>query len=347
MNSRFGRSRKFIQALSLFVVLGATNAHGQTSQQPKSNPADTKPTFVLKQFSAEAPIRLIAYGDMRFCDPAITTGTNPKVRRWLAEKIGQERPQALLLTGDMPYIGERKADWEEFQRETASWHTDGFPVFPTMGNHEVYHNLYRGVSNYLDNFPGIERHRYYTALLGSIEVMALDMNQPVGPRSDQGQWIAAQLDHIPRQVEFLMILYHIPWVADTQSQLVASLPSKDALTLRTMLEERLAGIHAKVLVFSGHIHNYERFERQGMEYVVTGGGGAEPYPILYRGNDDLYRDTAFPVFNYVTIEVRDHQLQAVMWKVSNPEEPDAAKLNVEAKDRFTIKANQRATPKKP
>jgi len=347
MHSRFGKNRKLIQAVAICFALGATNAHGQTSQQPKSNPADTKPTFVLKQFSAEAPIRLIAYGDMRFCDPTITSGTNPKVRRWLAEKIGEERPQALLLTGDMPYIGDRKADWEEFRRETASWHADGFPVFPTMGNHEIYHDKWQGIVNYLDNFPGIERHRYYTALLGSVEVMALDMNQPVGPRSEQGQWFAAQLDHLPRQVEFLMILYHIPWVADTQSQLVANLPSKDALILRTMLEDRLPRIHAKVLVFSGHIHNYERFERHGVEYVVTGGGGAEPYPILYRGSDDLYRDSAFPVFNYVTIEVRDHRLQAVMWKVSNPEEPDAAKLNVEVKDRFTVKANPQAAAKKP
>ena len=28
--------------------------------------------------------RLVAYGDMRFTDPAVTSGTNPRVRKWLA-----------------------------------------------------------------------------------------------------------------------------------------------------------------------------------------------------------------------------------------------------------------------
>jgi hypothetical protein len=297
---------------------------------------DSKPTLVLPKFVAGKPIRLIAYGDMRFTDPATVKGTNPKVRNWLAEKIGAEKPEALLLTGDMPYVGDKTADWDEYQKETASWKAGGFPVFPCTGNHEIYYDKERGLKNYLDNFPLIQRHLYYTAVLGSVEVMSLDMTQPVDAHSEQGRWYATQLDHIPASVEFLMILYHIPWVADTQSQFVAGLPSKDALTLRNVLESRLSHIHAKVLVFNGHIHNYERFERYGVEYIVTGGGGAVPYPILFRGSHDLYRDTAYPVYNYLTLEVADHQLHAVMYKVKNP---DAATLEVEAKDHFVVRAN--------
>ena len=54
-----------------------------------------------------------------------------------------------------------------------------------------------------------------------------------------------------------------------------------------------------------------------MEYAISGGGGAEPYPLLYRGRADLYRDTAFPVYHYLTIDVSDHRLHAVMWKVKD------------------------------
>ena len=97
-------------------------------------------------------------------------------------------------------------------------------------------------------------------------------------------------------------------------------------------------MRAKVIVFNGHIHNYERFERRGVEYVVTGGGGAVPYPILFRGSGDLYRDSGFPVYHYLTLEVRDHQLHAVMWKVIDPDLP-ADQLNVEIKDTFILKAN--------
>jgi len=317
---------------------GAIAGIGQApAAENKVKPAkvDKKPTFVLKQFSPAEPLRLIAYGDMRFTDPSITSGTNPRVRQWLAEKIGAERPQAVLLTGDMPFNGDQKSDWEEYQRETASWKADGFPVFPTMGNHEIYHDREKGIANYLENYPMLEGHKYYSAVLGPVEVLSLDENQNVSAHSEQGRWFVAQLEHLPRSVEFLMILYHLPWVADTQTQLVASLPTKDAIELRTVLEAHVNRMHAKVLVFNGHIHNYERFERHDVEYIITGGGGAVPYPILFRGIHDLYRDKGFPVYHYLTLEVRDHQLHGVMWKVIDP---DANNLNVEQKDVFTVNA---------
>lgn len=297
---------------------------------------DANPTFVLRQFAPDKPLRLIVYGDMRFTDPKITDGTNPKVRSWLAAKIGQEKPQALLLTGDMPFTGARAEDWAEYHRETALWAQAGFPVFPTIGNHEIKGDPVKGAANYLANFPEIQGHRYYSAVLGPVEVIALDMILPANPHSEQYRWFAAQLAHVPASVEFVFVLYHTPWVADTQSQMIASLPTRDGLALRTLLEEHVPKMRAKVVMFSGHIHNYERFEQHGVEYVVTGGGGAQPYPLLYRGVHDLYRDPGFPVFNYVTVEIRNHALHAGMWKVADP---DAAVSSVVKKDSFSIEAN--------
>jgi hypothetical protein len=124
-------------------------------------------------------------------------------------------------------------------------------------------------------------------------------------------------------------------MADRQSQIFVGLPSKDALALREILEARLPKIRARVIVLNGHIHNYERFERRNVVYVVTGGGGAVPYPVLFRGDGDLYRDTAFPVYHYLVIDVASHKLHAVMWKVKDP---DAPALETEMKDEFTVDA---------
>ena len=99
-------------------------------------------------------------------------------------------------------------------------------------------------------------------------------------------------------------------------------------------------MHAKVIVFSGHIHNYERFERNGVMYVISGGGGAEPYPLLFRGSGDLYRDTAFPVYHYLTRDYSKGKLRAAMWKVKDP---DADSLTLEKKDEFTIVAEPQKT----
>jgi hypothetical protein len=278
---------------------------------------------------------------MRFTNPSVTVGTNPRVRKWLAERVGQERPDVLLLTGDMPYVGANDEDWKVFRDETASWWTDGTLVLPTLGNHELRGDQAKGIANYLQNFPEIAGHRYYSVLMGSMEVISLDMTSPSGGTSQQATWFAAQLDHIPGQVEFLFILYHTPWVVDQQSQLFTNLPSKEALTLRHLLEIHLYKMHSRVIVLSGHLHTYERFERNGVEYLISGGGGAEPYPVLIRGAADLYKDTGFPVYHYLTFDYREHAIHAVMWKVRDPE---AAKLEIEAKDEFTLMAPRAPIP---
>jgi acid phosphatase type 7 len=272
---------------------------------------------------------------MRFTDPAVTSGTNPHVRKWLADRIADEHPDALLLTGDMPFTGASTADWLIFQAETARWREERIVQLPAPGNHEVKGGRNAGIANYLANFPAIEKHRYYSAILGSVEVISMDSTLPTAASSPQGKWFAAQLNHVPQQIEFLFILFHIPLMADRQSEVFMGLPNPAAIALRDILEARLARIRAKVVVFNGHIHNYERFERRGVEYVITGGGGAQPYPLFIRGHADLYQDTGFPVYHYLTLEVGDHQVHAVMLKVKDPE---AGALSVERKDEFTIRA---------
>ena len=318
-------TRLWCSILALFA--GSCLALGETP--------DSAPTITFPQFAGAEAIRFVVYGDMRFAPPAVTSGTNPRIRRWIAEHIPSERPQVVLLTGDTPFTGASDADWANFASETESWRENRILALPTTGNHEGYGGLEKGIDNYLKSFPTIAGHRYYSALLGHVEVIALDCTEGSGPATPQAQWFAAQLDRLPPQVQFLFVLYHIPWVADRQSQVFVNLPSKDALLLRGILETHLPRIHARVLVFNGHIHNYERFERNRVEYVVTGGGGAEPYPLLYRGHSDLYRDKGFPVYHYLVLDVSRRGLHAAMWKVKDPE---AAELGVEEKDTFTIPA---------
>jgi acid phosphatase type 7 len=325
--------------LAIFLCTSLCIPAGASSPAASS---DNAPTLILKQFGRGAPVRMVAYGDMRFTNPAVTSGTNPRVRKWLAQRIAAEHPQAVLLTGDMPFTGSNPDDWKVFQDETSGWRDEHILELPAPGNHEIRGDRVKGINNYLANFPSVAGHRYYSALLGSVEVISLDCTMASTPTSPQGRWFAAQLNHVPAQVEFLIILHHIPWMADRQSQIFVGIPTPQTLELRNVLEARLGTIHAKVIVFNGHIHNYERFERRGVEYVVTGGGGAEPYPILFRGHSDLYQDSGFPVYHYLTIEVANHQFHAVMWKVKNPHD---ATLSVEQKDEFTIEAaSQPATP---
>ena len=124
-----------------------------------ANAPDGNPTLVFRQFVADQPIKLVAYGDMRFTDPAVTSGTNPRVRKWLADRIAEEHPDVLLLTGDMPFTGGNIADWQIFQAETARWRDERIVQLPAPGNHEVRGDKNAGIANYLANFPAIAKHR--------------------------------------------------------------------------------------------------------------------------------------------------------------------------------------------
>ena len=58
----------------------------------------------------------------------------------------------------------------------------------------------------------------------------------------------------------------------------------------------------RFIVVAGHVHNYERFYRDGIVYLVAGGGGAMPRAVV-REPKGLYRDPSFPNYHYVRLLV--------------------------------------------
>jgi hypothetical protein len=136
-------------------------------------------------------------------------------------------------------------------------------------------------------------------------------------------------------VDFVFFLFHIPLVSDLQTAFMLGIPSPATLALRHYLEARAAASHAKFVIFNGHIHNYERFEINGITHVITGGGGARPYPIFIRGDQDLYHARTYPNFHYLVITLNGKHADVKMYRVVDP---DAAQKSVEVKDSFTLDA---------
>ena len=91
-------------------------------------------------------MKLIAYGDSRFTDPGNVSDTNPKVRQFLVKQVAAEKPLAVFLTGDTPFVGADVADWKVFQQETEVWRDEHLYVFPTTGNHEVKGGYEAGIA---------------------------------------------------------------------------------------------------------------------------------------------------------------------------------------------------------
>jgi len=296
---------------------------------------DGAPTFVVSDLPVGRPLRIVVYGDMRFTDPRNTSDTSPGVRKWLAQKVGEEKPDILLLTGDMPFHGSNPEDWEVYRQETSLWTQEQLRIFPTIGNHEGLPDPVQGISNYYAAYPQLQAHNYYSVQLGNIYLITLDSSTFLSAGWEQRRWLEAQLAHIPASADFVFFLLHVPLVSDLQTAFMLGIPDKSTLGLRHELESAAAQSHAKFVVFNGHIHNYERFEVNGITHVITGGGGARPYPIFIRGDEDLYRARTYPNFNYLLITLQGKHAEARMYRVVDP---DAAQKTVELKDTFSLDA---------
>jgi hypothetical protein len=80
--------------------------------------------------------------------------------------------------------------------------------------------------------------------------------------------------------------------------------------LAKVLEDRQAHASARFVVFSGHVHNYERHEHGGVTYFVSGGGAAHAYPID-RAPEDPFQSKEVN-YHYLLVEVDHKQLKVTM-----------------------------------
>ena len=329
------------RALLLFLLVPPVAAlftlTEASAQEPF--PDGTRPTITIPGFQAAQDLRIIVYGDMRFTTLYNQRDTWPGVRKWLANKVAAEHPDALLVTGDIPFHGSLTGDWDVFRQETASWRDAQLRVFPTIGNHEVLPFFDSGYQNYFAAFPALQGHRAYSVLIGNVFIMSVNNVEALWPKSPQLDWFSSQLDHIPDQADFVFILIHIPLIADVQSEFLVDIPSPDLAKFRGYLEGRASTIRQKIIVASGHIHNYERFEEKGITHIISGGGGARPYPVYLPGPEDLYHDHDFPNFHYVLFHFHGRHAEGTMYRVKDPKaDPNASSFSVEVKDRFTLDA---------
>jgi hypothetical protein len=93
-----------------------------------------------------------------------------------------------------------------------------------------------------------------------------------------------------------------------------------------------------VVVVSSHIHNYERFLRDDVTYLVSGGGGAKPVPVLRLFGELSKLDTA-ENFHYIRFRLESGNLRGTMVRF-DPERPVETAWT--EPDRFEIKARERS-----
>ncbi|MGA9527359.1 MAG: metallophosphoesterase [Terriglobales bacterium] len=257
------------------------------------------------------PFRFVAYGDTRFHNPSDTEAANPAVRTALVHAIADANPSFICFTGDIVYNGYDPNDWKIFDDDTRAWSDKHIPVFPVLGNHELRGDEKVDLANYFSRFPALKNSRYYSIRAANTMLLGLDssLDEVTGP---QGEWLTSNLAHLPFDVDFVFImLHHPPYTSSSMNMLGeghSARPGEKALA--TLLEKRQAQMRARIIVFSGHVHNYERHEHGGVTYFVSGGGGAHAYPVP-RAADDPYQSMEIN-YHYLLAEVEQSRLRITM-----------------------------------
>jgi hypothetical protein len=108
------------------------------------------------------------------------------------------------------------------------------------------------------------------------------------------------------------------------------------VVLADYLTEQARRTRARFIVVSGHIHNYERREQGGVTYLVSGGGGAKPYPVSREG--DLYASPGEPNFHYVTLDFTATDATVTMHRLEDPDSPLPHEWKI--RDQFEVSASK-------
>jgi acid phosphatase type 7 len=288
------------------------------------------------------PVTIVAYGDTRFTNPSNVTATSPAARAALIARIAEERPDAIVISGDLPWHGGVADDYAQFHVETGIWRAKQLRIIPALGNHE-FSQCAPAVclDNWWAAFPELFGKRWYAVDVGPrVRVIALDSASSLTAGSAQRTWLEREVDGLSADVDFLIIALHHPPVADIQTRLrVDHNPRPNEIALAEYLKRTATRTRARILVVAGHIHNYERQSQDDVMYLVSGGGGAVPYEVE-RTAADLYKGTEFPNYHYVKLTIADGRMTGEMFRL---DEPAAPSPHFTMKDSFELNVRPAAT----
>lgn len=316
--------------IALVSALGCAKAPlAQTAIQ-------SPPQAAALNVNVSVPFRFVAYGDTRFHDPRDTKDANPAARIALVDRIAAANPAFICFTGDIVYNGYDENDWKVFDTETLIWREKHIPIFPALGNHEYHGNVATALANYFQRFPELNHSRFYSVRAAAntlLLVLDSDADETSGP---EGQWLNDNLNHIPPEVDFVFVmLHHPPYTSSAMNMRGEGHSARsEEKELASLLENRQSRTRARFVVFSGHVHNYERHERGGVTYFVSGGGGAHAYPV-HRAPDDPYQSKEIN-YHYLLVEVDHQQLKVTMNRLQLEEgkpvwtQPDSITISVPA-----------------
>ncbi len=236
-----------------------------TGLKPGEKVEYTTPNGLKGSFIA-APAAPASFSGVVFGD----TRTRHDLHRKIMEAIGKLSPDFLIHTGDLVTDGKDVEQWPRF------FEIEG-PVlkktvfYPALGNHERN-------CRYFYDFFDIDTPYYsfdwggahFTVLNTDLGNVALSAKAREEFWTEQERWMEDDLEKAQKAEFRFVITHHPPFTAVKRRQ-----GGNARVTAMVPLFEK----YNVTAVFSGHDHNYQHHVKNGVHYVVTGGGGAPLYAV--------------------------------------------------------------------
>ncbi|PNX78104.1 purple acid phosphatase, partial [Trifolium pratense] len=231
------------------------------------------PEFSFKTPPLKLPIEFVVVGDL-----GQTEWTKSTLKH-----IDSKDYDVFLLPGDLSYADTHQPLWDSFGRLVEPY-ASRRPWMVTEGNHEIetipiiQPDAFRSYNARWPmpyNQSGSTSNLYYSFEVASTHIIMLGSYTDFDEHSKQYKWLQSDLVKIDRKsTPWVIVLLHAPWYNTNEAH------EGEGEKMRQAMEALL--YEARVdLVFSGHVHAYERFTRIydnkadscGPFYVTIGDGG--------------------------------------------------------------------------
>lgn len=236
----------------------------------------------------------------------------------------QGYPSFIARVGDQVEKGHEDYMWAD-QFKASYQLTGSVPVYTALGNHEYNDDLYYKALDLPDG-GGDDNERFYSFDYLNVHFIFLDSNIiETSPLFDeQLKWLENDLKKVDSN-KFIFVSFHHPFWTQAQEYgpMVENRPEGHSNTKYWLPLFVKYGVDA---VFNGHIHSYERYYKDGIQFITTAGGGsklnelhtAEPLPW---NKFELLRN-----LNYVNVDVNQNKAIFTVYSVAYAPSKDTPEI---------------------
>lgn len=233
-------------------------------QSGKSYSFDTEAGPISFKTAPKGPaaFQFVVYGDTR---------TRHEVHRHVVDAILKySSPDFVIHTGDLVANGADPAQWPVFfDIERQLLRKAAF--FPSLGNHErnnpQYYDFFDVTTPYYSFDWGTS---HFIVLNSDIGNAAATIDEREKFWTEQVRWLENDLEKSQSADFRFVVAHHPPLTAVSTRQ--NDNPHMSALMPMFEKYKLTAG-------FFGHDHNYQHYLKNGVQYFITGGGGAPLYDV--------------------------------------------------------------------